>query len=56
MVSSSQKESPPRREDGTGKRLRFGEEPIVGILREREAETKTADVSRRRGFLPGRLR
>jgi hypothetical protein len=32
------------------KRLRFTEEPIIAVLREQEAGTKTADVCRKHGI------
>ena len=36
---------------GTSKRARFTEEQIIGILQEREAEAKTADLARKYGVL-----
>jgi len=35
--------------DGQMKRARFAEEQIIGVLREHEADAKTADLARKHG-------
>jgi len=37
------------------KRARFAEEQIIGVLREHEADAKTADLARKHGVSEGAL-
>jgi putative transposase len=41
--------------DGQMKRARFAEEQIIGVLREHEADAKTADLARKRDVSEGTL-